>query len=99
VLAGAGVISWVPAPRVDWIGGTLALALAFIAGNFALQYGAARLPATVTAVVLLTEVVFASVSAAWLGHETLGARTLAGGTLIVASALLAAVRPERRRAA
>ena len=36
------------------------LTLLFLAGNLALQYGAARLPANRTAVVMLTEVVFAS---------------------------------------
>ena len=39
------------------------LALWFMAGNLALQYGAARLPANATAVVMVSEVLFASVSA------------------------------------
>jgi glutathione peroxidase-family protein/drug/metabolite transporter (DMT)-like permease len=34
--------------------------VAFLAGNLALQYGAARLPANTTAVVMITEVLFAS---------------------------------------
>ena len=49
--------------------------LLFLAGNLALQYGAARLPANRTAVVMLTEVVFASLSAvAFGGGDADGAR-------------------------
>ncbi len=62
----------------------------FLASNLALQYGAARLPSSVTAVVMLSEVVVAAVSAALLGDETLSARTLAGGAMIVAASLLSA---------
>ena len=39
----------------------------FLAGNLALQYGAARLAANRTSVVMLTEVVFASASAIAFG--------------------------------
>jgi drug/metabolite transporter (DMT)-like permease len=67
----------------------LGLALMFGVGNLCLQYGAARLPANVTSVVLLSEVLFAAASAVWLGGETVGARTLVGGGMIVAAALLA----------
>ena len=50
-----------------WIATVLVLALVFLASNLALQFGAARLPANVTAVVMLTEVVFAAGSAHLLG--------------------------------
>ncbi|WP_259373488.1 DMT family transporter [Aquincola tertiaricarbonis] len=66
----------------------LALAAAFVCANLALQYGAARLRASVTAVVMLTEIVFAAGSAAALGAGMVDARLLAGGALIVAAALL-----------
>ena len=68
----------------------------FLAGNLALQYGAARLAANRTSVVMLTEVVFASASAIAFGGGTLTARVALGGGLIVASALLAALAPSER---
>jgi drug/metabolite transporter (DMT)-like permease len=72
--------------------GALGLGGFFLASNLALQYGAARLPANVTAVVMITEVLFASISAVLLGagHLTPGLAT--GGALIVAASLLAARR-------
>ena len=48
-------------PRGCWP--VAGLTVLFLAGNLALQYGAARLAANLTAVVMLTEVVFASASA------------------------------------
>jgi drug/metabolite transporter (DMT)-like permease len=73
----------------------LLMALLFLIGNLALQYGAARLPAHVTAVVMLTEVVFASASALALGGGTLSMQLLIGGSLILVAALLSALRPAR----
>ena len=67
----------------------LGLGVLFLAGNLALQYGATRLPAHVTAVVMLSEVLFASASALWLGAGTLDLRLACGGASIVAAALLA----------
>lgn len=96
VLATSGAIDWPPPPEADWLVGAVALALAFLVGNLALQYGAARLPATVTAVVLITEVPFASASAVLLGAETLTPAKVTGGALIVLAALLAA-RPATKR--
>jgi drug/metabolite transporter (DMT)-like permease len=66
------------------------LAVVFILSNLALQFGASRLPAHVTAVVMLSEVLFASVSAVLWGDGRLTAPLLAGGALIVAAAVLAA---------
>ena len=60
-----------------------------------MQYGATRLPANTTAVIMLCEVVFASGSALALGAGTLDMRLALGGAAIVAAALLAA----RQRAA
>ena len=84
-----------PAPAWPWLMLTGALTLVFLAGNLSLQYGAARLPANRTAVVMLTEVVFASLSAVALGGGALTARLALGGALIVAGALLAARQPGR----
>lgn len=85
----------VPVPAFAWAGlpAALGLCLAFMAGNMALQYGAARLAASTTALVMLTEILFASASAAWLGAAEFSTRTLAGGGLIVLAALLAALAP------
>ena len=66
----------------------LVLTFAFLVGNIALQYGAARLPAHTTALVMLSEVVFASVSSVILGATVLDTRTLLGGALIMLAALL-----------
>ncbi|MEG0885136.1 MAG: hypothetical protein RSH52_28250, partial [Janthinobacterium sp.] len=49
----------------------------------------------VTSVVMLSEVLFASVSAVWLASAELPARTLAGGALILLAALLAATARAR----
>jgi drug/metabolite transporter (DMT)-like permease len=89
-LAAQGAVPGLPAPAPGWIAGALALSLLFLAGNLALQYGASRLPANATAVIMLTEVLFASVSALLLGAGTLDARLALGGAAIVGAALLAA---------
>jgi drug/metabolite transporter (DMT)-like permease len=69
----------------------LGLCLAFVISNAALQYGAARLAASTTSVVMLTEILFASLSAALLGAAAFSPRTFWGGSLIVVAALLAAL--------
>jgi drug/metabolite transporter (DMT)-like permease len=69
------------------------VSFAFLAGNLALQYGAAQLRANTTSLVLLTEVVFASASSVALGAGELSTRSLLGGALIVLAALLAANSP------
>ncbi|MDB5843704.1 MAG: protein of unknown function transrane [Polaromonas sp.] len=85
----------VPAPALQAAGipVLLGLALAFMASNAALQYGAARLAAGTTAIVMLTEILFASVSSAALGAAEFTPRIVLGGSLIVLAAALAAVAP------
>lgn len=92
VLGAAGQVPGPPPPALGWIAGMSVLALAFLAGNFALQYGAARLPANATSVVLITEVIFASGSAVALGAGVMTPMLALGGALIVAAALLSAWR-------
>ena len=82
--------AWPPAPTTAWVSLVLGLALVFLAGNLSLQYGAARLPANLTAVVMLTEVLFASASSLAFGGGVLTSRLLLGGALIVGGAVLAA---------
>ena len=66
------------------------LGVAFFLGNMGLQYGASRLPTSTTSIVMLTEVVFASVSSIALGAATLSLRTLVGAGLILLASILAA---------
>ena len=80
---------WLPA----WNLPVLALTLGFLLGNLALQYGAARLAAHTTALVMLSEVVFASVSSVILGASAWDHRTLLGGALILLAALLSILMP------
>lgn len=89
----AGVV---PAPALAAAGWPVALVLcgAFLLSNWGLQYGAARLAAHTTALVMLTELLFASVSSALLDAAEFNTRTLVGGALIVLAALLAALTPD-----
>ena len=84
-----GFVSVPPLPQAGWTVG-LALSLGFLASNVALQYGAARLNAHTTALVMLSEVVFASLSSVALGAAELSARTLVGGALILTAAVWSA---------
>ncbi len=90
-LGAAGVVP-VPSPPAAWAWLAAGLTVAFIISNLSLQYGAARLPASATAVIMLTEIVFASGSAVLLGAETLSGQDLLGGALIMAAAALAALQ-------
>jgi drug/metabolite transporter (DMT)-like permease len=94
-LTAAGTVPAPPPPAVPWLLWTGLLTAVFLAGNLALQYGAARLPANRTAVVMLSEVLFASLSAVLLGGGTLSGRLVLGGAFIIAGALLAALAPAR----
>lgn len=89
-LAGVALGTIEPFPQVStsWGPQVLALSVAFLAGNLALQYGAAKLTAQTTALVMLSEILFASLSSVWLGGAQLSANTLWGGSLIVCAAIL-----------
>ncbi|HRD98355.1 MAG TPA: EamA family transporter, partial [Rubrivivax sp.] len=89
-LSAQGLVPGLPAPAAPWLLGVLGLGLVFLAGNAALQFGAARLPANVTAVIMITEVLFASVSAALLGAGQITWPLALGGALIVGATLLSA---------
>ena len=85
----------VPVPALQAAGWPvlLALSVGFLISNAALQYGAARLAASTTALVMLTEILFASASSAVLGAAAFTPRLLMGGSLIMLAALLAALTP------
>ena len=91
-----GVVQHGAAPTAQWVPMLGLLTLAFLLGNMALQYGAARLAAHTTALVMLSEVVFASVSSVILGAAQWDARTGLGGALILLAALLS-VLPGRAK--
>jgi drug/metabolite transporter (DMT)-like permease len=85
---GLGVVPPIPLPHWGWTGLVLLISLAFLAGNLALQYGAAHLRASTTSLIMLSEVVFASVSSVLVGAGELSLRTLLGGALILMASLL-----------
>jgi drug/metabolite transporter (DMT)-like permease len=86
----SATVPWPPAPAFGWVAGALAMGAAFLVGNLALQHGASRLPANVTAVVMIAEVLFASGSAVLLGAGVVTLPLALGGALIVSATLLAA---------
>ncbi len=88
-LASGSRVPW-PGPAAEWAAGVGLLALWFLAANLTLQYGAARLPANVTAVVMVSEVLFASASAVVLGASNITPALALGACLIVGASLLAA---------
>ena len=99
LLTAVGTLDARPELALDWMLTGALLSVVFLLANFALVYGGARLPATVTIVILTTEVLFAVVSAILLAGEAYGWRTIVGGTLIVGASLAAAVGSRRKVAA
>lgn len=95
----AGAVEAFPAFNATWAVTGLLLAGLLLLGNWALQFGAARLAAGTTALVMLSEVVFASASSALLGAATLTPRTVVGGALILLASLLAALQFRGRASA
>jgi drug/metabolite transporter (DMT)-like permease len=83
---GAAGVGW-PVGLDAWLLPALGLALAFMVSNLCLQYGAARLSAAVTAVVMPCEVLFAALTSVWWGGATLHVTVLVGGALILAATL------------
>lgn len=91
-LTASGVAAAPPALAWSWALPALGLAAWFLASNLTLQYGAARLPANTTAVVMISEVFFASASALALGAGHLGWREALGALMILGGAVLASVQ-------
>lgn len=94
---GMGVVTAPPDALGHWTGLVALVSVAFLIGNLALQYGAAHLSASATSLIMLSEVVFASVSSVLLGAGDLTPRTLLGGALILLASLLSVLSYARRR--
>jgi drug/metabolite transporter (DMT)-like permease len=93
VLLGAGnsVVQWPSVPGAYGALVLLGFAASLLVANYGLQYGASRLPANITAVVMLSEVVFATLSAIVLTHEILTLQVGIGGAMILVAAALSAL--------
>lgn len=94
LLTQAGAVPPPPPAAPGWLLAALGLAGWFLLSNLALQHGAARLPANTTAVIMVSEVFFATTSAVVLGAGTLGLREGLGALMILGGALLASVQKE-----
>ncbi len=90
VLVPFGLVS-LPADT-SWWPLVLGLALCLLLSNLSLQYGAARLPANTTALIMLSEIIFASASSVYMGASELSARQWLGGLMIVFAAILATIQ-------
>lgn len=85
VLSAAGVVAW-PLPLTVAAAPVVALwAVLFLVSNLSLQYGVARLPANIAAVIMLAEILVATFSAWLLGAAELRPQDLIGGVLIIAA--------------
>jgi drug/metabolite transporter (DMT)-like permease len=82
-------LGWIAGPPdLSWWPLAVGFGLCMLLSNLSLQYGAARLPAGTTALVMLSEIVFATLSSVALGAAELTQRKLWGGALIILAAVL-----------
>ena len=84
-------ISPLPALQWGWPLMVLVVAVLIMISNWTLQYGASRLAATTAAVVMLSEVVFASASNVLIEGTVLSGRLLLGGALVISASVIAAI--------
>jgi drug/metabolite transporter (DMT)-like permease len=85
LFASLGMMLW-PSALSMALAPTLAVwSLLFLVAVVCLQYGASRLPANITALVMLTEILFAAVSAWTLGAAEIRLQDLIGGALIISA--------------
>jgi drug/metabolite transporter (DMT)-like permease len=91
-LASAGSIAWPSAMVASSVSSAVleigGWALLFLLANYGVQYGAARLPANLTALIMLSEIFIAGISSALLGASSLRWQELLGGVLILVSPFL-----------
>jgi len=86
-----GLVTSLPSVQLHWLLWVGGLSLFILAGNVGLQYGATRLSANATSVIMLSEIIFASGSAVLLGASEVTPRILIGAMLILAAAILSAL--------
>lgn len=89
--AGNSFVQWPVIPTSYGLVVLVGFAFALLVANYGLQYGASRLPANVTSVVMLSEVVFATLSAILLTDEVLTLQVGIGGAMILLAAGLSAL--------
>ncbi len=97
VLIAGSMIAYAGEPLPDttmmaWGGAVLLGALGFFTVTLGTVYGVSHMPVQRSAVIMLFEIVAGGLSAWWLAGESMGLRDWIGGTLIVASGLVAAMR-------
>ena len=86
-----GRIPQLPTLQWSWPLMVLVVAVLIMLSNWTLQYGASRLAATTAAVVMLSEVVFASASNVLIEGTVLSGRLLLGGALVISASVIAAI--------
>jgi drug/metabolite transporter (DMT)-like permease len=91
-LASIGSIDWPNGMATSGLSSALLellmWAVLFLVANYGVQYGAARLPANITALIMLSEIFIAGISSAALGQSDLRWQVVVGGALILISPFL-----------
>ena len=92
LLAAAVLDQPLTAPAQPLLTGTLVLLVGtvMLLCNWIVQYGLERTPANLAIVIYLSELVFAALGGWWLAGESLGAKELAGGALVMGASALSA---------
>ena len=93
LLSARGLIPSLPTVSVLLVLAVVVSGLVILGANLALQYGAGRLRAQVTAMIMLFEVPVAALSSWVMGSGRLDAQVLAGGACILSATLLAIWKP------
>ncbi len=89
MLAAFGVVTAAPLLSTQVIVGLAGFAVAVLVANLALQYAAPKLTANTLSLIMISEVLFATISSAIWGDAILSPAILLGGALIVSASLLA----------
>ena len=85
LFAGFGMMQWSTALNMTVMPTLAAWSILFLVAVVCLQYGASRLPANISSLIMLTEILAATVSAWALGATEIGAQELIGGALIISA--------------
>jgi drug/metabolite transporter (DMT)-like permease len=78
-----------PVGPAAWWPLALVFGIALLASNLSFQFGARRVSSATAALVMLNEIMFATLSAVWLGADSLSTTKLLGLAFIVGASLLA----------